>query len=185
MSSDKKRLNKRNNKVSAQIAILDPEQIEYIPAKTLLRLMETHQKVQKSFKLFNQTVSALPVLFRGLEEMELEPSFNLGEDYISLSFTGDGPKLTAVWKLLRQCGYNSNDRPKKGDTTFYSFWSGPEGVAKIFLNFSSTVCRRVQVGTKMVETPIYETQCGELPEIEPPATAVVTTSGDFDDDIPF
>lgn len=171
--------------MNAQLTVLEPEQLQYVPAKTLLRLIETNQKVQKSLKLFNHTVSSAPDLFRALEELEIEPNFQLGDDYISVSFAGDGPKLTAVWKLFRQNGYNTNDRPKKGDTTFYSFWSGPEGLAKLFLNFSSSVCRRVQVGTKMVEQPIYETQCGEMPEIEPPPTTAVATTTEQDDDIPF
>jgi hypothetical protein len=33
------------------------------------------------------------------------------------------------------------------------------------MSFSSTACRRVQVGVQMVEQPIYEVQCGELPEL--------------------
>lgn len=166
--------------MNAQIAILDAEQLEYTPAKTLLRLVETYQSAQKYFKQFTQTVNALPELFRAFEELDLDVRFPLDNDYLTLSFTGDGPKLAAVWKLLRRHGYNTTDRPKKGDTTFYSFWSR-EGHAKVFMNFSSSLCRRVQVGTKLVEQPIYETQCGELPEIEPPANAVV----EVDDDLPF
>ena len=49
-----------------------------------------------------------------------------------------------------------------------------------------TLCRRVQVGTKMVEQPIYETQCGELPELDAdaPKANLAVVEGGFDD-IPF
>ena len=169
--------------MNAQLTIIDPEQLEYLPAKTLLRLVEQYQRTQKHSKSFTQTVNNLPALFRALEELELEPRFDLDDGSISLSFAGDGPKLTVVWRLLRRHGYNTHSRPKKGDTTFYSFWEC-EGQARIFLNFTSSVCRRVQVGTQMVEQPIFETQCGEMPEIEaetPSVPVVVETS----DDVPF
>lgn len=170
--------------MNAQITILEPEQLEYLPAKTLLRLVETHQKMQKNAKVFNHTVSSLPELFRALEEMDIEPRFQLDDDYVAVVFTGDGSRLAEVWKLLRRHGYNTTTRPEKGDTTFYAFWHGPEGLARIFLQFSSSVCRRVQVGTKMAETPIYETQCGDLTGIEaeaPPVPAVVEDANE----IPF
>jgi hypothetical protein len=33
---------------------------------------------------------------------------------------------------------------------------------RIWLAFSSTVCRRVKIGTKTVEQDVYETVCDEL-----------------------
>jgi hypothetical protein len=168
--------------MNAQITTIEPEALEYLPAKTLLRLIERQQKAAKNSKDFKAAIGAFPELFRGLEDMDIEPGFGLDDNYISLSFAGDGPKLAAVWKLLRQHGYKSSCHPKKGDTTFYAFWER-EGYAKFFMNFTSSVCRRVQVGTRMVEQPIYETHCGELaPELQAPANSVVEVD---DNDIPF
>lgn len=169
--------------MNAQVTIIEPEQLEYLPAATLLRLVERHQKATKKFKEFKAAIGAFPELFRGFEGLDIEPSFGLDNDYISLNFAGDGPKLSAVWKLLRRHGYNTGCRPKKGDTTFYAFWT-QEGHAQFFMNFTSTMCKRVQVGTQMVEQPIYETQCGDMTaglEIEAPKTSVV----EVDDDLPF
>jgi hypothetical protein len=169
--------------VNAQVTIIEPETLEFLPAKTLLNLVEKHQKAGKRFKEFKHAIGALPDLFRGFEELDIDVGFGLDNDYISLSFAGDGPKLAAVWKLLRRYGYNTGSRPKKGDTTFYAFWE-QSGYAQLFMNFSSTMCRRVQVGTKMVEQPVYETQCGEMPadlEIEAPKNAVT----EVDNDLPF
>jgi len=169
--------------VNAQLSVIEPETLEYLPAKTLLRLIEKQQKAAKNFKQLKAVIGAFPELFRALEDMDIEPGFNLDGDYINLSFAGDGLKLAAVWKLLRHHGFKNSCHPKKGDTTFYAFWK-QEGHAEFFMNFTSSVCRRVKVGTKTVEQDVYETQCGELPtdlEIEAPKNAVV----EADDEIPF
>jgi hypothetical protein len=166
-------------KVNAQITIIEPETLEYLPAKTLLRLVEKSQQSAKNAKSFRQTVTTLPDLFRTFEEMDIDPRFDLDNEYITLQFTGDGNKLKEVWGLLRRHGYNVSSRPTKGETTFLGFWTR-EGVANLFMYFTSSMCRRVQVGTEMKEVPIYETQCGELPEIDAPPSAVTVV-----DDIPF
>jgi hypothetical protein len=169
--------------MNAQITTIEPEALEYLPAKTLLRLMERQQRAAKNCKAFKLALGTFPDLFRALEELDIEPGFGLDDDYIGLSFAGDGPKLAAVWKLLRQNGYKNSCHPKKGDTTFYAFWE-QEGHAKFFMNFTSTMCRRVKVGTKTVEQDVYETHCGDMPtdlEIEAPKNAVVGAA----DEIPF
>lgn len=169
--------------MNAQISVIEPEELDYLPAKSLLRLLEKSQQAAKNFKAFKQTLSACPDLFRRLEELDVDPCFDLDNDYIRCPFTGDGMKLKLVWGTLRRAGFNTILRPEKGQTTFYAFWER-EGHAKIFMDFSSSVCRRVKVGTKTVEQDVYEIQCGELPEIEPPANAVVVAEGESDD-IPF
>jgi len=159
---------------------IEPETLDYLPDKTLLRLMEQSQKAKQLHAAFHLTVKSFPALFRRLEELDIEPSFSLSDGDVNVYFTGDGHKLAEVWKALRQAGYETTARPKKGDSTFYAHWN-LEGYSTIWMNFSSSVCRRVQVGTQMVEQPIYEVQCGELPELDAPKTAVVEAS----DDIPF
>jgi hypothetical protein len=166
--------------------VIDIDELEYLPAKTILKLVEHSQKVTKALKEFKQTVSSVGPLFRSFEEMDIDLQFNPDGGYIAFCFTGDGERLAAVWKELRRNGYKSDCRPKKGDTTFYAFWER-EGYARLFMNFSSSMCRRVQVGTKMVEQPIYETQCGDLPELETdaPKPNLTVIEGGFDDDVPF
>lgn len=169
--------------MNAQVTIIEPETLEYLPAATLLRLVEQSQKTAKNAKAFRLTVTAFPALFRSFEELDLTVSFCLDNSYIQLSFAGDGEMLKTVWGHLRRAGFNTNTRPKKGDTTFYAFWK-QDGQADILMMFSSTMCRRVQVGTEMKEVPIYETQCGELPEIESEDKPVAVVEA-FADDIPF
>lgn len=165
--------------------ILDVDTLEYLPGKTILKLVEHSQKVSKALKEFKITLSGVSPLFRTFEEMDIDLQFIPNGGYIAFSFTGDGERLAAVWKELRRNGYKNDCRPKKGDTTFYAFWHR-EGYANLFMNFSSSLCKRVQVGTKMVEQPIYETQCGELPELEVDSNSTsAVAAADSDSDIPF
>lgn len=170
--------------MNVQMTVVEPEELEYLPAKTLLLLVERSQTASKNLKAFKRTVNAVPGLFRRFEELDIDVSFNLDNAYINMNFTGDGEKLKAAWSALRRHGYNTTARPKKGDTTFNAFWVR-EGQAELFMMFSSSLCRRVQVGTKMVEQPIYETQCGELPEIEEPSATAVAVVEEHANDIPF
>ena len=123
-------------------------------------------------------------LFRWLEDREIEPRFDLSDGYVTLSFTGDGERLRSVWVELRRIGYTPNSRPEKGATTYHAFWEHPGEYAKIFMHFSSSVCKRVQIGTEMKEVPIYETQCGELPALELLETAPVISAAPSEE-IPF
>lgn len=173
--------------MNAQVTVIEPESLEYVPAKTLLRVVEATQNAKKWTALFQSTVNSHLGLFRWLEEQDLDVRFSLSDGDMNLSFTGDGPRLGKVWGELRRAGWAPNTHPKKGESNFYTHWT-KAGCATLWMNFTSSVCRRVQVGTQMVEQPIYEVQCGEMPEMieegsTPPTLTVI--EGDRDDDIPF
>lgn len=99
-----------------------------------------------------------PIVTR-LEGLGIEPKLL---SYLEINFTGDAHKLAAVVRILRVAGFTSNaDKPKPNQTAWHA-WFRKEGVGiEIFLGFSSSVCRRVKVGTEMVKQDIYETVCGE------------------------
>jgi hypothetical protein len=145
---------------------IDVDMLESLPAKTMLRLADQQKTARRHAESFAAAIKADPALFLALEEMDIEPKFDLSAyGSIDLSFPGDGETLGKVWGLLRRHGYRTEARPKKGDTGFTAFWER-DGMPRIWMQFSSTLCRRVQVGTKMVEQPIYETQCGDLPQLD-------------------
>jgi len=85
-----------------------------------------------------------------------------------LDITGCGgkKKLEAAFKLLRRAGWEPTFRPTD-KTTYYSSFFYNEAVEKyrVYLSYSSDVCRRVQVGTRFEEVPIYEIQCSESMEL--------------------
>lgn len=165
-----------------QHVTIDVDFLEQLPAKTMLKLVERKQAVQKHMALYLHTVQTLAPLFRFLEDADIDIDFDPNRGDIDLHFTGDGARLGKVWGELRRNGYKTESRPKQGDTAFQAFWDC-EGFSRIWLSFSSSVCKRVQVGTKTVEVPVYETQCGDLPvleQLEPAAGSVMAIS-----DIPF
>ena len=82
---------------------------------------------------------------------------------LDISVTGNKDTFLAVWKVLRAAGY---DHSKIVDEKFAT-WDGffrhdsenTDEFPNIWVSFSSTICKRVKVGTKMEEVPVYEIQC--------------------------
>lgn len=95
-----------------------------------------------------------------LEDLEVEFTFPYDVEHQRLCFSGDKQKLLTVWRVLRRHGFSTEKHPEEGSPTFCT-WFKHENGATIFFWFSSTQCIRKQVGTKLVETPIYETVCTE------------------------
>lgn len=102
----------------------------------------------------------LPII-NALQRVGVEPALS-GND-INVQFSGDKAKLAAVMRILRTSGFTfTANRPKQGDSDWHCYFHHPDSAVPVWLYFTSSVCRRVQVGTKMVETPIYETKCGDI-----------------------
>jgi hypothetical protein len=84
---------------------------------------------------------------------------------INVRISGDKECFTKCWKLWRSVHIRLS--PPAEATEVYEHIE-PLGV-RVWFHFCSTVCKRVQVGTKMVATPVYETHCGdplEIPKVE-------------------
>lgn len=131
--------------------------------KTSREIFETaRDRVRKHLNQWNDTLRDFPDLFDELEIQEIEPRFNNNDGCVDVSINGDANKLRAIWKQLRAAGYVPSSRPGPDDKASFScFWEPGDKAtyAPVWLNFHSTVCKTVQVGTKMVEQPIYEIQC--------------------------
>lgn len=85
--------------------------------------------------------------------------------YLQVNLMGDGHVLAEAMRALRAHGFNTyNSKPAKNDPTWSSFWT-VEGAGdwhiRIYLNFTSSVCRRVKTGTKTVVQDVFEIVCGE------------------------
>jgi hypothetical protein len=101
-------------------------------------------------------------------------------DSLDIRLVGDARLLATAVRIMRTSGYScSGKKPVKGDTTWSAIFTSPPCIS-IWFSFSSSVCRRVQVGTQMVEQPVFETVCDsiELPagedlkNLPPPVKAV-------------
>jgi hypothetical protein len=81
---------------------------------------------------------------------------------VNFGVTGDANDLATFFRIMRTHKFEPDSRPKVGDTTFSTRFRHHDGTV-FYLSFTSTVCRRVQVGTRTVEEPVYEIQCGDDP----------------------
>src|ERR1700677_367322 len=145
--------------MNAQVETLLEDPIEISLAENALALAKKRQR-------WNQVKEFYRPILNALTRLGLEPALSSDVD---LQFSGDAPKLAAVVRILRTSGFETTSpRPKQGDTTWSARYVHPECGVNIWLYFTSSVCKRVKVGTKMVEQDVYETQCGDISGIEPP-----------------
>ena len=82
---------------------------------------------------------------------------------LTMGISGDSHTLGATWAILRKAGFKCTSERPAANQPSWSGWfnvdSGEPSDARIFLSFSSTVCKRVQVGVETKEVPVYEVQC--------------------------
>lgn len=83
---------------------------------------------------------------------------------LDLSVVGGMGDLLGAIARLEQDGYTTaKELPEKTE----GYWSAgffAEDKPKIQLYFSNARCEKVQVGTQMVEQPIYEVRCSDVTE---------------------
>ena len=99
-----------------------------------------------------------------LEEFETSfdvVSVSLDISSIDISIAGKRDVLVKAFGILRRAEFNTSHRPEENKASYSAYFTNPSG-AKIWLSFSSTQCRRVQVGTETVEQPVYETVCDDV-----------------------
>jgi hypothetical protein len=79
----------------------------------------------------------------------------------NLTFSGTPENLNTFFKVMRGEGFTPTSRPSEAETNYSTSWTRGEDEDKlrIWSFYYSTVCQRVQVGTKMVEQPVYEIRC--------------------------
>jgi len=118
-----------------------------------------------------------------------------------LSCSGNSEFLLNVLNRIKDAGYHPHPENKVSDE-LQTEWTGrfSAGGTPVILQFVSTVCKKVQVGTRTVEEPIYEIRCdsqsaeptgidlanGPMPtEVEQPSSLEPFITEHEDDKIPF
>jgi len=131
---------------------------------SLLGETERAVKEQRDFYrkvkyFFRDNRGDLMQLSNALKDIELlRVSFD--SDSIDISVSGDQTVLKSIFSALRPLGYVPRSRPDtKPMSTYQTYFDHPDKEMRVWLNFSSTLCKRVKVGTKMQEVDIYETVC--------------------------
>lgn len=144
-----------------------------------------HDRIAKQALAWKNHKDSLIPVMRAFEVIGAHLTVD-GDGDIGIGLAGDKETFVKAWKLLRSIGIRLSP-VEKGSTSLTQFLTHDSGL-RIMFNFSSTVCQRVKVGTKMQEVDVYETQCGtpidlNIEALEPPAAPSGLLS--TDDDIPF
>lgn len=82
-------------------------------------------------------------------------------DSYNVNVTGSRADLDIMFGLLRRAGLTPLTRPKEKESEYSTKWYTENYNFRIWIFFASTSCKRVQVGTKTQEVPVYETVCEE------------------------
>jgi len=100
-------------------------------------------------------------LFQAL--YDVDPNINIkansNDGEFDIRFAGDSGVYRWVYSTLREHGWEPEDRISDDTRNYFTTWYRKEGLPSLYVTFSSTVCQRVQVGTRTVEEPIYELVC--------------------------
>jgi hypothetical protein len=129
----------------------------------LNKLADEYQTLQAKQGAFHLSKAYLLPVLEKLAALGADPSV-YNESFVYASVTGDVHKLTDAIRALRTGGFTSTEKPARGEPSFTAYYTHPEGNMKILLAFSSSVCRRVKVGTKTETVDVYELRCEESDE---------------------
>lgn len=115
---------------------------------------------QKRCLLYAEHKEEIKQVARNLLEEEVTViGCSMDSNSIDLNISGDFAVLKAIFRAFRKAGWIIEDAPKKAEPSFHTFIKRPDSELKWWLSFSSTICKRVQIGTEMKEVPVYEVQC--------------------------
>lgn len=78
-----------------------------------------------------------------------------------VSLTGNKEDLNTLFRILRAEGWEPSSRPEEPASYWSSFWHKEGLNLLVWTSFSSTVCKRVKIGTETKEVDIYEVRCDE------------------------
>lgn len=95
-----------------------------------------------------------------VKEWLISTDLDISNGSVDISYSGGKQVLTGIFTALRGLGYEPGSRPKDEKlSSFTCYWDHPKYKMRFWLTFSSTMCKRVKVGSKMVKQDIYETVC--------------------------
>ena len=85
---------------------------------------------------------------------------NVDSNSYNIYIVGSRADLDIMFGVLRREGLNPASRPKEKESYYTTYWDFPDTKYEyVWVYFSSTSCKRVQVRTELQEVPVYETVC--------------------------
>lgn len=121
----------------------------------------------KQILAWSKVRAQLEPVVLAFDKIDVSTSY-VGDNTLYVSACGDKKRLADVIRVLRTNGWNTDTKPVEGSPEYKAVFKvepteqapfAPSG--EVQLSFTSSVCKRVWVGTQMVEQDIYEVQCGE------------------------
>jgi hypothetical protein len=134
---------------------------DIIPSSLIdINLAEQQLALAKKCLLWNRHKALLFPIITALVEQGIEPHYKT--DDISIEFTGDAAKLRDAMAVIVDADFSTTFAPAKpGDTMWYGWFTREDCPIKLWVHFTSSVCTRKKIGTKMIEQDVYETICGD------------------------
>ncbi len=118
---------------------------------------ERSDRIARYYDIHRSEIFAVAKSLRKIDDKVVRAE--VADDCVDLSVSGDRHVLNAVFGAFRRLGYEPDERPATPEPTFSTYFRHPNHGCKLWLNFSSSTCRRVKIGTKTKEVDIYETVC--------------------------
>lgn len=131
---------------------------------TIQEILANHiAKVRANQEKWEATVNDFPFFYEELARLGIEPRFSEIDSSLDILFHGDGETFQRVWRMLRGIGFRPNNRPSEDKKSeFATFWHHPDQrYSRIWFHYTSSVCKAVKVGTRMVEEAVYAVTCGD------------------------
>jgi len=146
--------------IDAHFAGPDEDPVQQDEIDPIMQELEAqHAAIASKARLWLEVRAQLLPLVKDL--ILLGCDVNMSDSDLNCRFTGDKQKFLRVVRVQFRHGMRPDlSSLKKGATEGY--WSAHVGELRVWTSFSSTQCRRVQIGTKLEEVPIYETRCDSL-----------------------
>ena len=110
--------------------------------------------IKRDGKRVGQIVKALQRASVNVSDVSVDDSC------YNISVLGSRADLDVMFGVLRRAGLTPSRRPQEKETYYGTFWHF-EDTAPVWVAFSSTTCKRVQVRTEIQEVPVYEVVCEE------------------------
>jgi hypothetical protein len=118
------------------------------------------KRVKKFIEDYEDEINRITGGTTNLLEWLIAVNIDTSSTSLDISYAGDKLVMQGIFKAFRKLGYVSTKRPDANESAFTCYWSHTDSDMRIWLRFSSTVCKRVKIGTKMEEVDVYETRCG-------------------------
>jgi len=133
--------------------------------EVLNNVIEQRRRAKRNVKFVRNNIEELQRIEAATQHLAsnvIRVSFDESCNSIDVHYSGGKLVLSSIFSTWRHLGYEPDHRLENEKVSgFSTFWRKEGQDLKFWIVFVSTVCKRVQVGTKMVEQAVYETVCDE------------------------